>query len=86
MLSSVSCDFTSHSHLQGGDSDDAVGMEEMAGMDETAPGFSQGFMNETALPSGDVTAGGVELVGANLVVQPHKVQYVQYLIRPGQSC
>ena len=48
-------------------------------MDDTPPDFtSEGFLNETAPPPVGMSAGGVELRGDNLVVQPHKVQCSLY--------
>lgn len=56
-------------------------------MDETAPGFyghSQEGLSENAPPTGvaDVDAEGVgmELGGANLVAQPHKVCSLSFMV------
>ena len=73
----------SHTHFQADDSDD-----DAEPMEDSPPDFSsQGFMNETAPPPGEATAGGVELGGANLVTQPRKVCTIDaiYVLLGGTS-
>jgi hypothetical protein len=57
-----------HPHPQGDESDGAEAM------DDTPPDFTpQEFLNDNVPPPVANGAVGVELGGANLVVQPHKV-------------
>lgn len=72
------------SNLGGGedDSDDEGGAVEAMETDATPADFTmQGFLNETALPPGEVTmgarGGSAELEGENLLAQPRKVDKVK---------